>query len=435
MDKQQTIGKEVSFQGIGLHTGIKVKVKLLPALPDSGIVFFREDKGVLIKADLYSVTFPGKFPRRTSIGSNNVYVQTVEHLMAALSLLGIDNLQVSLDGEEVPGMDGSAGEFVKAVRKAGIVKQDVLRKLLVVKEPVFVDSLKSSIVILPYSGFRISYTLDYENPAIPADFLDIDLSSDKDSVDNLSLARTFCLKEEVANLRSIGIGKGADYTNTLVVSEKGVIDNKLRDGKELIKHKILDLVGDLYLSGHIKGHVIAFKSGHRLNVELLQILKKYREKAVSSAVSAAGRELIEKEVLSAEDIMRILPHRYPFLLVDRVIHLEQGKKAVGIKNVTINDYFFQGHFPGKPVMPGVLLIEAMAQVGGVLMLSPVENRGKLAYFMAVDNVKFRRTVVPGDQVVMEVSLKRARSKAGEVEAKAFVNNKIAVEGNLKFILV
>ncbi|HEC68840.1 MAG TPA: UDP-3-O-[3-hydroxymyristoyl] N-acetylglucosamine deacetylase [Candidatus Omnitrophica bacterium] len=431
--KQKTIKKEVSLEGVGLHTGKNVKLKFLPAPPNSGILFFREDTSSLIKADLYSVLSPENFPRRTSIGRDGVYIHTVEHLMAALSILGIDNIQINITGEEVPGMDGSARDFIENIKKAGIVEQPVPKDYLVVREPIWVDEGSAGLVILPYPEFRISYTLDYNNPTISTDFLDVVLGPE--NIDSLAIARTFCLEEEVAPLLNMGLGKGANYSNTLVVSKEGVLENKLRDEEEFVKHKVLDLIGDLYLAGPLKGHVIAFRSGHLLNIKLLTKLRAYKEKVTSSGVGAVSTFIPSQDTLDASEIMKILPHRYPFLLVDKIIYLEKGKKAIGIKNVTINDYFFQGHFPDRPIMPGVLIIEVMAQVGGVLMLSPQENRGKLAYFMAANNIKFRRTVEPGDQLVIEVTVGKVKSKTGQVHTKAFVDNKVVAEADLMFALV
>jgi UDP-3-O-[3-hydroxymyristoyl] N-acetylglucosamine deacetylase/3-hydroxyacyl-[acyl-carrier-protein] dehydratase len=343
-------------------------------------------------------------------------------------------LQVNIDGGEVPGMDGSAREFMEKIKDSGIVEQEAARNYLVVREPIWIDEEKAGIVVLPYPGFRISYTLDYNNPAIATDFLDTTISSNS-SASSLGLARTFCLEEEVQSLLKMGLGKGSNYSNTLVVSDKGVINNKLRDSNEFIKHKVLDLVGDLYLAGPIKGHVIAFRSGHSLNIKLLAKFRDYKEKITSSGVGVSSDFVLQKGSLEAEDIMKILPHRYPFLLVDRILQIDKGKRAVGVKNVTINDYFFQGHFPGRPVMPGVLMIEAMAQVGGVLMLSPQENRGKLAFFMAADKIKFRKTVEPGDQLIIEVIVGKVKSRTGRVHGKAFVDNKVVAEADLMFALV
>lgn len=435
MERQKTIKQEVSIEGVGLHTGKRVRLTLKPAPPNSGIIFLREDAGnTVIKAGIDSVVDPSSFPRRTSIGNNGVYVHTIEHLMAAFSLLGIDNIQVNLDGEEIPGMDGSAKEFIEGLKSAGLQEQKPFRNYLTLREPIWLEESESSLVLLPYPSLRISYILEYKSSFINTDFLDITLNSDTDC-EELSSARTFCLEDEVKPLINMGLGKGANYFNTLVVSSQGVIENRLRSQDEFIKHKVLDLIGDLYLAGPLKAHVLGIKSGHFLNIKLLFKLKTYREKLSSSGVGVSTNFFPSAETLGAEEIMKILPHRYPFLLVDRIISLEKGKKAIGIKNVTINDYFFQGHFPGRPVMPGVLLIEAMAQVGGVLMLAPEENRGKLAYFLAADNVKFRRTVEPGDQLKIEVTVGRVKSKTGQVHTKAFVGDKIVAEADLIFALV
>jgi len=231
------------------------------------------------------------------------------------------------------------------------------------------------------------------------------------------------------------MGKGANYENTLVVSKDGIIKNTLRFEDEFIRHKMLDLIGDLALLGMpMKGHVIALKSGHTMNLRLAQKMKDQLDKQYVAAIKAAECSPREGQV-DISTIMKILPHRYPFLLVDRVISVEEGRRAVGIKNVTINDYFFEGHFPGRPVMPGVLIVEAMAQVGGVLMLSPAENRGKLAFFMAANNVKFRKPVIPGDQLRIEVVVGKLRSKTGQVTTQAFVDGEMVAEADLMFALV
>lgn len=225
---------------------------------------------------------------------------------------------------------------------------------------------------------------------------------------------------------------GANFENTLVVGKSGVIKNKLRYPNEFARHKVLDLIGDLYLFGQpIRGHVIALRSGHSLNIKLLQKIGQQRQKYASNSISI-GNLSLNKQELDINDIMKILPHRQPFLFVDKIISLENGKRAVGLKNVTINDYFFEGHFPGKPVMPGVLVIEAMAQVGGVMMLASEENRGKIAFFMAIDNAKFRKPVLPGDQVVFEIEAVKVKSRTGQVKGKAFVDGKLVAEADLMF---
>ncbi|MCM8826183.1 MAG: UDP-3-O-acyl-N-acetylglucosamine deacetylase [Candidatus Omnitrophica bacterium] len=436
MDKQCTIKDKVCLEGIGLHTGKEVKLELLPAPPNSGIIFVRKDiiPETMIRADIDSVLEPKDYPRRTSINYRGVFVHTIEHLMASLHLLSIDNLIVNIWGEEVPGMDGSAKEFVENIGNVGIDYQDAPKRYLTIKEPLWAEENSSSIVILPYPVLRVSYTIKYDNSLINTKFCDVVIGGNND-INKICEARTFCLEEEVESLIKMGMGKGSNYTNTLVVSEDRVINNKLRSSDEFVKHKVLDLLGDLYLAGPLKGHIIALKSGHILNIKLLHKIKRYREKMLTGGVGCEDYFSPMDAQLSIEDIKKILPHRYPFLLIDRVIYMDKGKKAIGIKNVTVNDYFFQGHFPKKPVMPGVLIIEAMAQLGGVLMLADEENRGKLAYFMCADKVKFRKTVEPGDQLVIEVNAGKIRRQTGVVFTKAFVNNKLVAEAELMFALV
>ena len=430
MIKQKTIASKVYIEGVGLHTGSFSKIELLPALPNTGIVFLRKDieKAPAIKVDFTNLVGPNEFLRRTSIGINGVYIHTIEHLMSALSILGIDNLQINIWGEEIPGLDGSSKIFVDKIKEAGIVEQDYDKEYLIVKEPIWVEDNFSELIALPSSSFKISYLLKYDNPLIGLEYLEIE-PENFDSCKDIFLARTFCTEDEVDSLLKLGLGKGADYNNTLVVSEKEVINNKLRVSDEFVKHKVLDLIGDLYIIGPIKAHIIAIRSGHNLNYRLLQKLYRYKKNILSLRSKIS---IQDKKTIDIEEIMDILPHRYPFLLVDRVIYLEKGKKAVGIKNVSFNENFFQGHFPDKPIMPGVLILEAMAQVGGVLVLTFSDQKIKYAYFMSINNAKFRKTVVPGDQLLIDVSVVKIKSKVALLHGEAFVDEKLVAEADLMF---
>lgn len=436
MDKQRTIAKEITLSGIGLHTAKQANMKIKPAEPNTGINFIRVDLPgkPVIKACVDFLLPAQVSPRRTSIGQDNAQIQTIEHLMAALCGVGIDNLEIEIDNVEVPGVDGSSKKFLEMFSQAGIVEQDKERHFFLLKEPIFIEEEGSSIAALPSSEFKVSYTLSYSQPVFKTEFLELKLDSDT-FISQISSARTFCLESEVQQLQSQGLGLGANYDNTLVLGKEGVIKNKLRYQDEFVRHKMLDLIGDLYLLGcPLKAHIIALKSGHLLNLKLLKKINQQKQKS-SLAGIGVGSQLQETEQLDINMIKKILPHREPFLFVDKIIRLEKGKHATGIKNVTINDYFFKGHFPDKPVMPGVLIVEAMAQVGGVMMLVPEENRGKLAFFLAANNIKFRKTVVPGDQLILDVEAGKIKSKTGQVHGKAFVDGKVVCEADLMFALV
>ncbi|MCM8758162.1 MAG: bifunctional UDP-3-O-[3-hydroxymyristoyl] N-acetylglucosamine deacetylase/3-hydroxyacyl-ACP dehydratase [Candidatus Omnitrophica bacterium] len=434
---QKTIEHPFSIDGIGLHTGEKVSITVNPAPSNTGIIFIRQDipEKPAIKADINSLLDVEKYPRRSSISNGNVHIHTIEHLMSAIYGLGIDNLIVEIRGGECPGLDGSAQIFVQNFLKAGLVEQNETKNYYKVKEPIYISENSSHIVALPSDTLKISYTLDYPNSLIKSQYASFEITPET-YANEIAPARTFCLEEEVERLKMIGLGKGSDFNNTVVIGENGVIKNKFRFPNEPVRHKICDLIGDLALLGMpLKAHIIGIRSGHAINTKLVRTLKNLLHREKISAVYSDTALENKKPVLEMEDIEKIIPHRFPFLLVDRIIELEEDKRVIGVKNVSVNEWFFQGHFPGRPVMPGVLIVEAIAQVAGVLMLSKKENQGKLAFFMSIEQAKFRRAVRPGDQLILKVEVSRLKSKVGQVHGKAYVGDKIACEATLMFALV
>ncbi|MCM8814124.1 MAG: bifunctional UDP-3-O-[3-hydroxymyristoyl] N-acetylglucosamine deacetylase/3-hydroxyacyl-ACP dehydratase [Candidatus Omnitrophica bacterium] len=434
MDYQRTICTEASIRGVGLHTGSTVNLCFKPAVADHGIVFVRTDLPQQPRIPA-NISFLKERPRRTTIGVEKVEVHTVEHVMAALAGLGIDNIIIEMDGEELPGLDGSALPFLELLKKAAIREFPVPRRYFQPREALHLEEGDSSLMILPANEFRISYTMSYPNPRLKSQYASFVFTPDIFERE-VAPSRTFCLQEEADALRKQGLGQGADYDNTVVIGPDGnAVNNILRFPDEFVRHKICDLIGDLYLLGQpIRGHVIGIKSGHPLNIKMLQKIRQIQERQQKAGVSAASRDFTDVPPLTVTEIQRILPHRYPFLLVDRILELKEDTYAVGIKNVSANEEFFNGHFPGRPVMPGVLIVEAMAQVAGVLILCKRTNLGKRAYFMCIDKVKFRRMVVPGDQLRMETSVLKLKSKTGQVYGRTFVGDKLVCEAELTFSL-
>lgn len=429
---QKTISREVSLVGRGLFSGDQAKVTLQPAEPDSGIVFVREvgEKSAFIPARVENVM---KRPRRTCLRNGTLHVETVEHCLAALSGMGVNNAVVRVSEStvgEMPGGDGSSRIFVEAISEAGLTEQDKPLEPLIIKKPIQVSLGDATLAALPGPEDKLEIIYDFEaGPPVGRQTFCFHLGDD-DFITQLSGARTFIFEHEASELRSRGLGKHLTPRDLLVISSEGPIENSFRWPDECARHKVLDLIGDLSLVGRpLRGRLVAHKSGHELNHLLARKLLQQSEQTYLQS-------LLQREgVLDIRRIQRILPHRYPMLLVDRVLEIQGDHKAVGVKNVTFNDIFFQGHYPGTPIMPGVLIVEAMAQLGGILLSQKLEHTGKLAVLLSMDKVKMRHPVVPGDQLLLEAATVRVKSRTGHVRCKAFVGDKLAAEAEIKFMLV
>ncbi|MGE5608777.1 MAG: UDP-3-O-acyl-N-acetylglucosamine deacetylase [Bacillota bacterium] len=431
-DRQKTISREVSLEGPGLFTGEPATLVLGPAAPNAGITFLRVqgDHAAQIPAVIGNLL---KRPRHTCLHNGTLHVETIEHCMAALSGLGIANATIRVSGGmagELPAVDGSSQPFVKAIEEAGVVDQDVAIAPLIIRRPIQVTSGDATLAALPGPTDHLEVIYDFEAPPpVGRQVLSFRLGDD-DFASQLAPARTFIFEHEAMELRSRGLGEHLSPKELLVISPNGPVDNEFRFADECVRHKVLDLIGDLYLTGRpIRGRILAHKSGHELNYLLVRQLLQQQQNLERESL------LARDAALDIRRIQRILPHRYPMLLVDRVLEIIGDSKAIGIKNITFNDIFFQGHYPGTPIMPGVLIVEAMAQLGGILLSQKLEHTGKVAMMLSMDKVKMRHPAVPGDQLILEAVTVRVKSRTGHVRCKAFVQDKLAAEADIKFMLV
>jgi UDP-3-O-[3-hydroxymyristoyl] N-acetylglucosamine deacetylase/3-hydroxyacyl-[acyl-carrier-protein] dehydratase len=459
---QSTLKQETRYSGVGLHTGNRTTITFKPAPAGHGITFVRKDlpDSPEIPAEIDGVV---DITRGTTLGKGNVKIHTVEHVLAALCGLQLDNVIVELDSSEPPVGDGSSLPYVDALLKVGIEEQDASRDYLKIETPIFYSEKERGVdlVILPSDDLRITFMIDYKNPALGTQYTTM-ISLEEEFVKDFAPARTFCFLSEVEALKKQGLAKGGRIDNAIiiadrqidnseierlkalfglkekvVVGESGILnDLKLRFPNEPCRHKALDLLGDLYLIGvPLQAHILAARSGHAANVALVRKIRQLYDKKLIKAKYPKKKE--GEYLLDTSAIASIMPHRYPMLLVDRVIDLEPNKRVVAIKNVTINEPFFTGHFPGHPVMPGVLIVEAMAQAGGILLLNTVENpESKLVYFLGIDGVRFRRTVIPGDQLRFELEMVHYRKGgACKMTGKAFVDEELVTEATLMATIV
>lgn len=429
MPKQQTLAKTVSLEGPGLFSPAEATVTLRPADIDRGIVFVRTDQNnTEIPAVVANVV---KRDRRTSLQVGEVSIDTCEHCLSAIAAAGLDNAIIEITGPELPMVDGSAKPYYDLIQKAGLVEQEAEREVFVVKEPITLKHDSAMISILPSDepGMEVVYDLRYSQCDAIGNQVSRFHLHQEDYGQLIAPARTFLLEEEAQLARQAGIGSHLTEDTVLVIGENGPLgNNELRFADEPVRHKVLDLIGDLYLLGaQIQGRVIAHRSGHSLNHALVR--------EIISRWTRRRRTGLSKAVIDIRGLMRMMPHRYPMLLVDRVVEIVGEKRAIGIKNVTMNEPFFQGHYPGTPIMPGVLIVEAMAQLSGVLIGQKIDNMGKLAVLLSLDGVKLRKPVTPGDQLVLEAETVKLRARIAHMNCRAYVGEELAAEAEVKFMLV
>jgi UDP-3-O-[3-hydroxymyristoyl] N-acetylglucosamine deacetylase/3-hydroxyacyl-[acyl-carrier-protein] dehydratase len=428
---QQTVGKIAGFTGTALHTGEKVTLRLHPAPVDYGIKFKRKDlqDEPTIDAKIENLK---TVERATTIGEGSVRVHTVEHVLAALSAMGVDNAIVEMDANEPPIGDGSAQPYVDLIKRAGITPQEEPRNFFEVREPMHVESKTGALlVLLSDEKFRISCTQAGPDNRF-AQYLSTEVTPAVFERE-IAPARTFVFYEDVEPLMEKNLIKGGSLENAIVVRGEAVLSKEpLRFADEFVRHKILDIIGDLALIGRrIRGHVIAVKPGHAVNADLARALA--REQTRRSALSVTRAVPRGDGGFDTDEVMQILPHRFPFLMVDRIISFESETKCIGIKTVTINEPFFQGHFPGHPVMPGVMQVEAMAQVASVLLFKLAKTTSRIGYFMSADGVKFRKPVFPGDTIFIHAELTKSRGeRLAKAKCHCVVNDAVVSEGELMF---
>ncbi len=440
---QQTLNRPASFSGIGLHSGNRVNMTILPAPANNGVRFRRVDLDGKpeIEARVENVTDTN---RSTTIARGNVRVHTVEHILAALAGYGVDNVIIELDANEPPIADGSSREFCKIIQEAGIVPQAEKRESFTPTEPIEMHSGETVMTLFPYDGFKITCT-SADKEGRFTQFYSTDITP-KTWEKELSHARTFCFYEEIEFLFKNGLIKGGSLENAVVIRDDAVLTTEpLRYNEEFVRHKMLDIVGDLSLLGRpVRGHLIAVKPSHAANCEFTRLVQTQMNKPLRAAQTFAPPPenpalpvpkpvVSESGAMNIEELMKFLPHRYPFLMVDRILKMD-GNTITGVKNVTINEPYFQGHFPQHPIMPGVLQLEAMAQVAGVLLLKKIEAANQVAYFMSAENVKWRKPVFPGDVLIIEVELLKVRSKIGKGKGVCKVGDEIVSEAEITFML-
>ena len=402
--------------------GEPVTLTLKPASADFGIVFRRVDMAGAPEVKVCPENWADILPRCTSLRSGDTTVSSIEHILSALGGFGVDNVVVELDAPEPPGLDGSAGPYVESIQAVGLVPQDAQRNFIEVTEPFALSAGDRQLILLPADALEVTFA--YAHPQTDSQVLTFKITPESYTRD-IAPARSFCFEDEIEALQALGIGKGASYENVLVIDGKGEPSTPLRFEDEFVRHKILDLIGDLYLAGRLpKAHVIAMRTGHTFHAEFVK------------ALAAAGhlQQVPVQEPIEVMDIYEVLPHRHPMCMVDRVIEYESKKRAVGIKNVTYNEPIFEGHFPAQPVMPGVLQIEALAQLAAWLVLRDIGKEGELGYFRSISKATFRRAVVPGDQLRLEIEVVQLRSRLARIEGRVYVGDKLATEAELSIVL-
>ena len=431
MKQQKTIKTEARLTGKGLFGGKETRIVFRPAHPDTGVVFVRTDLEPSVQVAVLPENIVQR-DRRSALQNGEAVIETPEHCMAAIYALDIDNVLIEVEGPELPGFDGSSDEYFRTLQRCGIELQQAAQQPIVISESVCITEGDKSIYALPYAGngLSLTYDMDYtQHTGVGRQIYSCELNESTYG-QNLARARTFVLEAEARQMQSAGIGTHLGPRDILVISSDGPIRNAFRWPDECVRHKVVDLIGDLRLAGRpIVGRIVAYKTGHLLNQKLVTRLIE------TSRRNEQQRALSGKPLLDIRRIQKILPHRYPFLLVDKVIEIDGSRRIRCVKNVTFNEQFFQGHFPSSPVMPGVLIVEALAQASGLLFAQTLEHTGKLAVLLTMDAVKIRKSVVPGDQLILIAEADKVRSRAAKCICTAMVGDDVVAEAQLKFMLV